>query len=178
MENQQFEKREIPLWLIVTRIPRSFLPDVVGNYLVRAMTKDEAVAGVKHKFFSHLNTGILKLEYVCSNKENPMLVRGVQMDKCVEFSSLAPDGIFGFCDLDFEQPECEFCGATDQANCPHHGDSTTGEIVVQAKTEMCEICEEMWEESFICEPCSKANRREICLNCCRHAVAPGGAESA
>lgn len=104
MENTAIEKRTIPLWLIVTRIPRSFLPDVVGNYIVRAMTKDEAIVGVKEKFFAYMQSGkgVLRIEYVCSNEDNPMIVRGVQMDKCVDFAMRAQDEIFEFCDLDLE----------------------------------------------------------------------------
>ena len=80
---------------------------------------------------------------------------------------------------EIEELHCELCGETDPANCPHYGNfENEPQTVAEEKTEMCETCEQMWEKSYICLPCSNAKQTEICLNCCRHAVEIGGGKNA
>lgn len=91
-------KRLVAIWLVITRLRFASDQDIFGNYLVKALTKDEAVQAVKEKCNARA-----EIEYVTSSFENPLLIRGTQFDKCavhLDIDSETYEAIYKFCDID------------------------------------------------------------------------------
>lgn len=94
-------KQEQTIWLIITKLPRAFEADLFGNYLVKAISREEATHCVLQTFLKTIRRKVV-IEYVTSAIENPMLVRGVQFDKCapqlnIELNLL--EDVYEFCDI-------------------------------------------------------------------------------
>lgn len=94
-------EREATIYLIITKLPRAFEADLFGNYLVKAISREEATRCVLQTFLKTIRRKV-EIEYVTSAIENPMIVRGVQFDKCapqinVELNLL--DDVYEYCDM-------------------------------------------------------------------------------